>query len=259
MIGERSDLLFARDSRLPEVLLYDEGTVHTHAPVAQLDRALASGARGRRFESCRAYHCRPGLVWPGAGPACLSMRRSLTHQAIQRLVPEGAEVVGVSRQPRNHRSMRASRLPSALAPRLSLCHLRLRQLGVSYNTALEREAQTYANYARSGQQPASTSCDCAGRGSTFVAAIPLSGTPLNTHDCRQPRRTDETVCTVGGGELCEDAGISLRRTCTGLWWSQRAVRAMESACPDQRAETRYGERTAQYSFRQDLTKDKWER
>ncbi len=27
-----------------------------HAPVAQLDRALASGARGRRFESCRAYH-----------------------------------------------------------------------------------------------------------------------------------------------------------------------------------------------------------
>ena len=32
------------------------------APVAQLDRALASGARGRRFESCRAYHpcCRQG-------------------------------------------------------------------------------------------------------------------------------------------------------------------------------------------------------
>ena len=26
------------------------------APVAQLDRALASGARGRRFESCRARH-----------------------------------------------------------------------------------------------------------------------------------------------------------------------------------------------------------
>ena len=25
------------------------------APVAQLDRALASGARGHRFESCRAY------------------------------------------------------------------------------------------------------------------------------------------------------------------------------------------------------------
>src|SRR5437870_2883949 len=25
------------------------------APVAQLDRALASGARGRKFESCRAY------------------------------------------------------------------------------------------------------------------------------------------------------------------------------------------------------------
>ncbi len=26
------------------------------APVAQLDRALASGAKGRRFESCRVRH-----------------------------------------------------------------------------------------------------------------------------------------------------------------------------------------------------------
>jgi hypothetical protein len=26
-----------------------------HAPLAQLDRALASGAKGRRFESCVAY------------------------------------------------------------------------------------------------------------------------------------------------------------------------------------------------------------
>ncbi len=26
------------------------------APVAQLDRASASGAEGHRFESCRAYH-----------------------------------------------------------------------------------------------------------------------------------------------------------------------------------------------------------
>ena len=32
-----------------------DGSWH-RAPVAQLDRALASGARGRRFESCRAYH-----------------------------------------------------------------------------------------------------------------------------------------------------------------------------------------------------------
>ena len=31
----------------------------SRAPVAQLDRALASGARGRRFESCRAYHRLP--------------------------------------------------------------------------------------------------------------------------------------------------------------------------------------------------------
>ncbi len=30
--------------------------VRTFAPVAQLDRALASGAKGRRFESCRAHH-----------------------------------------------------------------------------------------------------------------------------------------------------------------------------------------------------------
>src|SRR6185503_16986915 len=31
------------------------------APVAQLDRALASGAKGRRFESCRARQ--PSLAW----------------------------------------------------------------------------------------------------------------------------------------------------------------------------------------------------
>ena len=29
---------------------------HPHAPVAQLDRAFACGAKGRRFESCRVYH-----------------------------------------------------------------------------------------------------------------------------------------------------------------------------------------------------------
>ena len=27
----------------------------TYVPVAQLDRAFACGAKGRRFESCRAY------------------------------------------------------------------------------------------------------------------------------------------------------------------------------------------------------------
>ncbi len=26
------------------------------APVAQLDRALACGAKGRKFESCQVYH-----------------------------------------------------------------------------------------------------------------------------------------------------------------------------------------------------------
>ena len=36
-----------------------------YAPVAQLDRALACGAKGRTFESCRVYHfylerCRSG-------------------------------------------------------------------------------------------------------------------------------------------------------------------------------------------------------
>ena len=34
-----------------------------YAPVAQLDRALACGAKGRTFESCRVYH----LIWRGAG------------------------------------------------------------------------------------------------------------------------------------------------------------------------------------------------
>ena len=30
--------------------------ISTSAPVAQLDRAFACGAKGRRFESCRVYH-----------------------------------------------------------------------------------------------------------------------------------------------------------------------------------------------------------
>ena len=32
------------------------------APVAQLDRALASGAKGRRFESCRVHHPEKEMV-----------------------------------------------------------------------------------------------------------------------------------------------------------------------------------------------------
>ncbi len=31
------------------------GWNHGYVPVAQLDRAFACGAKGRRFESCRAY------------------------------------------------------------------------------------------------------------------------------------------------------------------------------------------------------------
>ncbi len=32
-----------------------------NARLAQLDRALASGAKGRRFESCIARHCERGI------------------------------------------------------------------------------------------------------------------------------------------------------------------------------------------------------
>ena len=35
-----------------------------HAPVAQLDRASASGAEGQRFESSRAYHSFNNLRYP---------------------------------------------------------------------------------------------------------------------------------------------------------------------------------------------------
>ena len=59
------------------VLYSNEGTLYfyyslfkrLYAPVAQLDRALACGARGRKFESCRVYHKLYGEVqewlnWP---------------------------------------------------------------------------------------------------------------------------------------------------------------------------------------------------
>ncbi len=36
------------------------------APVAQLDRALACGAKGHRFESCRVYHIDKTLPAPGS-------------------------------------------------------------------------------------------------------------------------------------------------------------------------------------------------
>ena len=36
------------------------------APVAQLDRALACGAKGHRFESCRVYHIDNTLPAPGS-------------------------------------------------------------------------------------------------------------------------------------------------------------------------------------------------
>ena len=37
------------------MFLYDIIIEQDFAPVAQLDRAFACGAKGRRFESCRAY------------------------------------------------------------------------------------------------------------------------------------------------------------------------------------------------------------
>ena len=35
---------------------YNKWVLSTYVPVAQLDRALACGAKGRTFESYRAYH-----------------------------------------------------------------------------------------------------------------------------------------------------------------------------------------------------------
>ncbi len=45
--------------------------ISTSAPVAQLDRAFACGAKGRRFESCRVYHNE--IIWKKTLP----YRRSL--------------------------------------------------------------------------------------------------------------------------------------------------------------------------------------
>ena len=41
--------------------LVDVVNTSTYVPVAQLDRAFACGAKGRRFESCRAYQIRRRL------------------------------------------------------------------------------------------------------------------------------------------------------------------------------------------------------
>ena len=39
-----------------------------HAPVAQLDRALVSGTKGRRFESSQAYFVFSSLAFPFTPP-----------------------------------------------------------------------------------------------------------------------------------------------------------------------------------------------
>lgn len=42
--------------KVPYILCYGQSIFERlYAPVAQLDRALACGARGRKFESCRVY------------------------------------------------------------------------------------------------------------------------------------------------------------------------------------------------------------
>src|SRR5258707_15790365 len=57
------------------------------APVAQLDRALASGARGHKFESCRAYQNSP-YIQRHAGVA---------PQAFSGLTPCSAEFLSIYR------------------------------------------------------------------------------------------------------------------------------------------------------------------
>ena len=47
-----------------------------HAPVAQWIRALASGAKGHRFESCRAYQLQPYRELPHEGSRYGDVRRS---------------------------------------------------------------------------------------------------------------------------------------------------------------------------------------
>jgi hypothetical protein len=51
------------------------------APVAQLDRAVASGATGREFESLRAHHSVPPIVGP------VSVVRAVVVESEDRCVP----------------------------------------------------------------------------------------------------------------------------------------------------------------------------
>jgi hypothetical protein len=49
-------MIFETNESISVTLLFLQTTISTVAPVAQLDRAPACGAGGRRFESCRAHH-----------------------------------------------------------------------------------------------------------------------------------------------------------------------------------------------------------
>ncbi len=46
---------FTRKGKSDQAIFYKNSKEYEYAPVAQLDRALACGAKGRRFESCRVY------------------------------------------------------------------------------------------------------------------------------------------------------------------------------------------------------------
>ena len=62
------------------------GEDNRYAPVAQLDRAFASGAKGRTFESCRAYHPffnRRRYANNGGGPRSQDLLRTQYLRALK--------------------------------------------------------------------------------------------------------------------------------------------------------------------------------
>ena len=67
-----------------------------HAPVAQLDRVLASEAKGHRFESCRVHHIfRNGLIRairPGGDTSVKSAEQRIGNHAADELQRNGVLV-----------------------------------------------------------------------------------------------------------------------------------------------------------------------
>ena len=102
------------------------------APVAQLDRALASGARGRRFESCRAYHSAAAPTSSSEAFGCAFLRRRVRPSLSQTPAPspdvlvgppEGRLIVLANRRDGN---LETSKIQSA-RPRMRGCSARLCQ------------------------------------------------------------------------------------------------------------------------------------